>query len=149
MVPTLRQQLPTTLERDRGSVTVWLALASFVMVVLVGMTVDLSGQVHAQQHARAVAAQAARVGGQQLNSSAAVRGLGAQATPGQAEQAAQAYLVASGVSGSADVQGGDTLVVSTADTYQTQFLSIIGLRQMKVTGKAEARLVRAVGGAEQ
>ena len=38
--------------RDRGSVTIWLALASFVMIVLVGVAVDLSGQVYAQQHAR-------------------------------------------------------------------------------------------------
>ena len=62
--------------RERGSVTVWLALASFVMIVVVGLAVDLTGQVHAQQRARDLAAQAARVGGQQINTPRAIRGLG-------------------------------------------------------------------------
>lgn len=150
MVLTLRQ-LRTALKRDRerGSVTVWLGLSSFVMVILVGMTVDLNGQVHAQQHARDVAGQAARVGGQQLNAPAAIRGQGAQATPGLARQAAQDYLAASGIAGSVNVENGTTLVVSTTDTYRTQFLSIIGLRQMTVTGSAQARLARVVGGTER
>ena len=36
---------------ERGSITVWLALSSFVMIVLVGLTVDLGGQVHAHERA--------------------------------------------------------------------------------------------------
>ena len=32
---------------ERGSITVWLALSSFVMIFLVGLAVDLGGQVHA------------------------------------------------------------------------------------------------------
>ncbi|MBE1610064.1 pilus assembly protein TadG-related protein [Actinopolymorpha pittospori] len=129
--------------------TLWLALSSFVMVVLVGLAVDLTGQVHAQQRARDVAAQAARVGGQQLNASQAVRGLGAQASPTQAVRAAQLYLNASDVSGTVGVVNGTTLVVSTTDIYQPKFLSIVGLGNMRVSGKAEARLVRAVGGVER
>lgn len=134
---------------DRGSVTIWLALSSFVMVVLVGLAVDLTGQVHAQQRARDVAAQAARIGGQQLNASQAVRGLGAQASPTQAVRAAQLYLNASDVSGTVGIVNGTTLVVSTSDIYQPKFLSIVGLGNMRVSGKAEARLVRAVGGVER
>ena len=134
---------------DRGSVTVWLALSSFVMVVLVGLAVDLTGQVHAQQRARDVAAQAARVGGQQLNASQAVRGLSAQASPTQAVRAAQLYLNASDVTGTVGIVNGTTLVVSTTDIYQPKFLSIVGLGSMRVSGKAEARLVRAVGGIER
>ena len=44
------------------------------MIILVGLAVDLGGQVHAQQHARDVAAQAARAGGQQLQAGRAIRG---------------------------------------------------------------------------
>jgi Flp pilus assembly protein TadG len=51
------------------------------MIVLVGLAVDLGGQVHAQQHARAVADQAARTGGQQLDAAVAVRGEGPSPTP--------------------------------------------------------------------
>ena len=135
--------------RERGSVSIWLATASLVMIILVGLAVDLGGQVRTQQRARDVAAQAARAGGQQILSGPAVRGQGVQADTGAAKAAARAYLVAAGVSGSATIQGGDTLVVTTTDTYQTTFLSIIGLNRLTVTGHASARIIRAVGGVQR
>ena len=70
---------PSTPARERGSISIWLATTGFAMIVLVGLAVDLGGQVHAQQHARAVAAQAARTGGQQLPARAAIRGEAATA----------------------------------------------------------------------
>jgi Flp pilus assembly protein TadG len=136
-------------DRERGSVSIWLATASLVMIVLVGLAVDLGGQVHTQQHARDVAAQAARVGGEQILAGPAIRGQGLQADSGAAKSAARDYLAAAGVSGSVTIQGGDTLVVTTSDTYQTMFLGIIGLNRMTVTGRASARIVRAVGGVER
>lgn len=135
---------------ERGSVTVWLAVASFVMIVLVGLAVDLTGAVHAQQRARDVAAQAARIGGQQIDAARAMKGQGVQANPQQAVAAANAYLASSGVSGSATVQsGGTALVVETTDAYNTIFLGIIGLGSIPVSGHGEARIVRAVGGVER
>ena len=47
---------PFTCRRDeRGSISVWFAAASFAMVILVGLVVDVGGKVQAQQHARAAA----------------------------------------------------------------------------------------------
>ena len=40
---------------ERGSISLWMVTSSFVMMVLVGLAVDLGGQVHAQQRARDVA----------------------------------------------------------------------------------------------
>ena len=134
------------LERERGSVSIVLATASLVMIILVGLVVDLSGQVHAQQRARDIAAQAARVGGQQILAGPAIRGQGVQVDTGAAKAAARSYLAASGVSGSVTIEGGHTLLVATTDTYQTAFLGIIGLNRMTVTGHGSARLIRAVGG---
>lgn len=135
---------------DRGSVTVWLALASFVMVVLVGVAVDLSGQVYASQHARDVASQAARVAGQQLDSGPAVRGGTNQVDTATAVAAAKTYLASSGMQGEVTVTGGGaTLVVTTSSTYETKFLSIIGLSSLAVSGRSEARIVRAVNGTER
>src|ERR1019366_9439192 len=91
-------------DRQRGSVSIWLATASLVMIVLVGLAVDL----------------------------------GVQVDTGAAKSAARDYLAAAGVSGSATIQGGDTLVVTPTDTYQTTFLGIIGLNRMTVTGHASA-----------
>ena len=135
--------------RERGSVTVWLALSAFVMVIVVGIAIDLTGQANAQQRVHAVAAQAARAGGQQLNAPQAVRGLGVQADPYAAAQAARTYLASSGVEGTVSVEGGATVSVRTSDVYTTKILSIVGIGSMRVTGKAEARVVRAVGGTEQ
>ncbi len=132
---------------DRGSVTVWLATASFAMIVVVGLAVDLTGQVRTQQRVRNVAAQAARAGGQEVNAPKAIRGLAVQANPAQAAQVSRAYLSSAGITGSA-VSQGDTLTVTASDTYRTKFLGVIGLNQMRVTGSAQVRIVRATGGVE-
>jgi hypothetical protein len=119
------------------------------MILGVGIAVDLTGQVHAQQHARDVAFQAARVGGQQLEGGSAIRGEGAQANAHQAAVAAQTYLASTDMTGTVSVPGGDVVVVRTDDVYETKFLSIIGLSSMRVSGEGEARVARAVGGVEQ
>jgi hypothetical protein len=143
---------PTTTDRaarERGSVSSWLVTSTFVMIIGVGIAVDLTGQVHAQQHARDVAFQAARAGGQQLQGGSAIRGEGLRADARQAAIAAQTYLAASDMTGTVSVPGGDRVVVRTSDVYETQFLSFIGLTSMRVSGEGEARVVRAVGGVEQ
>lgn len=133
---------------DCGSVTVWLATASFVMILVVGLAVDLTGQVRAQQRVRDIAAQAARAGGQEVNAPTAIRGLAVQANPVKAAAVSRAYLSSAGITGSA-VSQGDTLTVTASDTYSTKFLGVIGLNRMRVTGSAQVRIVRATGGVEQ
>jgi Flp pilus assembly protein TadG len=134
---------------ERGAITVWFATASLVMIILVGMAVDLGGKVHQQQRTRSVAAQAARTGAQEVQGSTAVRGEDLQVDLAAAKSAAQNYLHAAGVNGTVTVTGGDTLVVTTTDTYTSKFLGIIGLDAMQVTGEASARLIRAEGGIER
>ena len=134
---------------ERGSITIWIVTSAFVMIVLVGMAVDLGGQVYAQQHARDVARQAARVGGQQLQAAPAIRGEGAIADAARAAQAARTYLAASDVSGSAQVTGGDTIEVTTSSVYSTKFLSIIGINRVTVTGHAQATITRALEGVQR
>ncbi len=134
---------------ERGVVTVWFASASFVMIILVGLAVDLSGQVHDQQRIRDVAAQAARTGGEQVQASSAIQGNGVFADTLAAKRAALGYLAAARVDGSVRVVDGTFLVVRTTTTYRTKFLSLIGLTRLPVTGSATARLVRVAGGAER
>ena len=134
---------------ERGSISIGLVTTGFAMIVLVGLAVDLGGQVHAQQHARAVADQAARTGGQQLDAAVAVRGEGAVTDTHLARRAATAYLTASGLTGTVQVTGGTTVTVNVRDTYPTTFLGIIGITSMTVTGHGQARITRSVGGVEQ
>ncbi len=140
---------PKTPRRERGSVSIWLATSGFAMIVLVGLAVDLGGQVHAQQHARNLAAQAARTGGQQLQPGPAMRGETATADRARAVQAARTYLAAADVTGTVAVTGGDTITVITTDTYDTTFLGIIGINALTVTGNAQSRITRSVDGVEQ
>ena len=130
---------PVRRQRDeRGAISVWFATASLVMIILVGMTVDLGGKVHAQQQARSAAAQAARTGAQEVQGSTAIRG-----------EELRVDINAAGVEGAVTVVNGNTLIVRTTDTYDSKFLGIIGLDSMRVTGEASARLIRAQGGTER
>ena len=146
--------MPTTFMRrrlgyddpERGSVTIWMITTALTMVLLVGLAVDLGGQVLAKQHAQVVAFEAARAGGQQLQGAAAVLGQAAVVDPAAAVAAASTYLAGTPeVTGTASVVG-TRVVVDTTTTYQTQFLSIIGIHELTVTGHAEAQTVRAVEG---
>ncbi len=144
------RSLTTRRSRDeRGSISVWFATAALAMIILVGMAVDLGGKVHTQQQARSAAAQAARTGAQEVQGSTAVRGEDLCVDLTAAKTAAMDYLRAAGVKGTVRVVDGDTLIVTTTDTYTSKFLGIIGLDTMQVTGEASARLIRAEGGIER
>lgn len=134
---------------ERGSISIWVVTASFVMMVLVGLAVDLGGQVHAQQRARDVAAQAARAGGQEVQAAPAIEGRYLSIDTSAARTAAERYLAASDVDGTVSINGGDTITVNVTTTYTPTFLSLIGIDRLDVTGTATARLVRSLGGTEQ
>jgi Flp pilus assembly protein TadG len=131
---------------ERGSISVWLALSSFVMIFLVGLAVDLGGQVHAQQRDHDLAAQAARAGGEEVQAAPAIEGQAVTIDAGSARAAAERYLHAAGVTGTVDITGGDTLTVIVHDSYRTEFLGLIGISHLDVTSTATAHLVRTLGG---
>jgi Flp pilus assembly protein TadG len=132
---------------EHGSISLWLVTASFVMMMLVGLTVDLGGQVHAQQRAHDIAAQAARTGGQQVQAAPAIEGQYLNVDTVAARRAAKQYLATAGVEGTVAVSGGDTITVTVTDTYSPRFLGFLG--DLTVTGEASARLVRSLEGTEQ
>lgn len=134
---------------DRGSVSLWLVTSSFVMMTLVGLAVDLGGQVHAKQRAHDIAAQAARAGGQQVQAAPAIQGRFLAIDTIAARNAAESYLAAAKVSGTVKVTNGDTITVDVTDTYEPKFLSAIGIGDLTVTGTATARIIRSLGGTEQ
>lgn len=131
---------------ERGAITVWLALSSFAMIFLVGLAVDLGGQVHAQQRSHDLAAQAARSGGEEVQAADAIQGLSATVDIAAARAAAQRYLDAAGLAGTVTVTGGDTITVTVHDSYQTKFLGLIGIGHLDVTSTATAHLIRTLGG---
>ena len=134
---------------DRGSVTIWMVTSSFVMMVLVGLAVDLGGQVHAQQRVHDLAAQAARAGGQEVQAAPAIEGRYLSIDTSAARKAAENYLTAAGVDGTVSITGGDTIMVKVTDTYEPRFLRFLGINQLAVSGTASARLIRSLGGTER
>jgi Flp pilus assembly protein TadG len=134
---------------ERGSISIWMVTASFVMMVLVGLAVDLGGQVHAKQRAHNIAAEAARTGGEQVEAAPAIEGRYVSVDTAAARAAAEEYIASSGVTGRVTVTGGNTIHVEVTDTYTPKFLSFIGIGDLSVTSDASARIVRSLGGTEQ
>src|SRR3546814_3737747 len=124
----------TRRHNERGSISIWVVTATIVMMTLVGLAVDLGGQVHAQQRAHDVAAQAARAGGQQVEAAPAVEGRYVALDTAAARRAAERYLVAAGVEGTVTITGGTTLVVRVTDPYEPPFLAMVGIGDLTVTG---------------
>lgn len=136
-------------DQERGSVSVWLVTTAVIAMILVGIGVDLAGRVVALQHVRDAAAQAARAGGQAVAPGSVMEGGSAAADPAAAVAAAQSYLTAADVPGTATITAGGTrLVVATEDFYEPKILSLIGIPPMRVTGHGQARLVRVIDGSE-
>ena len=136
---------------ERGSVSVWAVLIITAFSLIVGISVDLGGQVAAKQRANDVAAQAARVAGQQADTDTLMAGTSAvRVDPRRARQAALAYIAGANMNGTATLTAGGTqLAITTTALYRPIVLSSIGIGPLSVTGSSTARLVRAQDGSER
>lgn len=135
---------------ERGSVTVWMVLIVMVFTMIMGIAVDLSGQVNAKRQATDMAAQAARVAGQQISADAYLAdGRSVEILVAKAKSAAVDYIEAAGMTGTARVESGTELVVNTEAVYRPLFLSAAGIGDLKVTGTASIRIVRVDDGEER
>jgi Flp pilus assembly protein TadG len=136
---------------ERGSVSIWAVLIVAAFTLIVGISVDLVGQITAKQHATDIAAQAARVAGEQLDPNTAMAGgTMIAANPAKARQAALAYIAGAGMTGTVTLEAGGTqLAITTTATYRPTLLSSVGIGPLTVTGTSTARLVRAQNGTER
>ena len=132
---------------ERGSVTVWGVLIALILTVVIGITVDLTGQVNAQQRAPDLAQQAGRTAANQVQASQIMRGQSPQIDTAAARTAAAAYLHAAGVEGSVSITGPTTLSVHVTIVYQPKFLGTAGIGPKTVSGDATILLSRVVNGA--
>ncbi len=132
---------------ERGSVTVWGVLIAAVLVLVIGITVDLTGQVNAQQRAHDLAQQAGRAAANQVQASQVMHGQSPQIDTAAARTAALYYLHAAGVTGTVQITGPTTLTVHVTILYQPKFLGTAGLGPKTVSGDATIQLSRLVNGA--
>lgn len=136
---------------ERGSVSVWAVLIVSAFTLIVGISVDLVGQIAAKQHAADIAAQAARIAGQQIDPDTLMAGgrtVAVNAT--RARRAALDYIAGADMTGTATITASGTeLQISTTATYRPVFLTAIGVGPLTVTSTSTARLVRAQDGSER
>lgn len=143
----LRARLHRADDAEAGSVTVFVAISTLGLLLLVGLVADGGAKLRATQRADATAAEAARAGGQALDLAAAVAGTHDRVDRAVATRAAQAYLDAVGATGTVTISEDRTrLLVIVQDTAPTAFLGLIGINQVTVTGSAQAVLVDGTTG---
>ena len=132
---------------ERGSVTVFFAIAVVGLLVMVGLIVDGGAKITLAQRADDLAAEAARAAGQAAAPNTLITGRNLTVDPTRAVAAAQVFLSANQAAGTVrldpDRQG---LTVTVTLHAPTVFLGLVGIRELTATRTAHARLVRSVIG---
>ena len=130
---------------DRGGIAVFTAIVTVVLLGIIGLVVDGGGKLQATERADAVAMEAARAAGQAIDAGDAITGTAIRVDPQAAEAAAQAYLHKAGASGKVTISDDRTeLTVTVSETYDTKFMSVVGIGSMSVTGQGTATLLHGV-----
>ena len=115
---------------DGGRLSVMVPGAALAVLIAMGIGVDFSGQVQAEQSLRDIAGQCARLGTTQISLNQMVNQVAAL-------NSAQACLDRLGVTGQVALSGAG-LTVTVQGTYQTKLLGLIGIGQLPVTASAGA-----------
>ena len=124
---------------DRGSVTIFAALAGLALLLMTGLVVDGAGTLRASAHAHQVAAEAARAAAQAVDT----RGTGIRIDQAGAIRAGSAYLDAAGISGQVRMAGPRTVEVTTIVRGRYVILGMLG--RPGYTRVATARVTLAIG----
>ncbi|HEY0700850.1 MAG TPA: hypothetical protein VGD43_23965 [Micromonospora sp.] len=129
--------------RDSGRVSVFVAIALFAVLVIIGLVVDGATRLSAMQVADNLAAEAARAGGQAIDEKSAIGGGPKEIDKVAAARAVDRYRRAAGVDGPPPefpVENGKTLIrVEVVFTYQPVMLSFFGWDEpIEIVGRATA-----------
>lgn len=128
-------------DRQRGTVSAFVALVAVALFVLLGLVVDGGRAISARLAADDAAEQAARAGAGQI-SVAELRAGQVVVDPLAASRAALAALQASGLRGTVTVNG-DSVTVDADFAEPTVILGIVGLT--RISGSVQATAVDVHG----
>lgn len=149
MPGTVRQQRAarqrdSAAERERGSLTLMLAVLMVALLALAGLVIDGSRKLNQAENAYAIAQEAARAGAGMVDTSTAYRSGNFRVDQAQAIAAARGYLASAGYRGTVSADGANRIRVTVTVTWHTAVLSLIGIQTMSTTGSAVASLVTGV-----
>jgi Flp pilus assembly protein TadG len=148
LIAVLRSRLAALRARSEdGSMSLFFAVTTVGLLMVMGLLVDGGGALNASNRAEALAQEAARTAGQQLDPAQAIEGTAITIDPDAAQAAAQDYLAANNVQGDVQItDDGQTMTVTVHDSYNTYFAQLIGKGTINVTGTATAHLQTQAGG---
>lgn len=129
--------------RERGTVTVFVAVFMIALLAVAGLVIDGGRTLAARREAANIAESAARAGAQAIDEHAARAGEGARIDPAAARRRAETYLASSGHSGTVSVEG-DTVLVEVTIERRLFILGLTGLGDVTVRAHGAARSVRGV-----
>jgi hypothetical protein len=127
-------------ERGGGSVSVPMAISMLAMLLVVGLAIDGVRAAQGVARADALAEEAARAAGQDLDPRALIRGVAA-VDPAAAAESARRYLLAAGVDGEVIIAAPDRIRVEVTVRRPTVLLGLAGQDELTSRGSAEAVLV--------
>ncbi|WP_371501041.1 hypothetical protein OG871_29795 [Kitasatospora sp. NBC_00374] len=133
---------------DRGAISTFVAITAASLVVLLGIVLDLGGRLRTMEQTDALAQEAARAAGQQLDRRALLEGRGYQVLQAEAEAAANAYLAGHHLTAHVEFPDPRTVAVRIDSTYDTKLLSLVKIDTLPVHGTGKAVLVHGVTEAE-
>lgn len=136
---SIRERLREYNSDERGSISIFMIVAIVILIVVVGLVVDSAGKYSADARAQQIASNAARSAVNSIGGDTVLNGSLTVDTQ-QAEQAAESYLTAAGMTGTVTVTG-QVVNVEAQTKYTTKFLSIIGINQLPGHGTASAQLI--------
>jgi hypothetical protein len=123
-----------------------MATTAIIMLLGIFLVGDGAGALNAASRATALAKEAARASGQQIDPAQAITGTAIVVDPDEATAAARAYLRAEGLDGEIDISpDGARITVTVTVDYDTRFASIVGVSTIPVTGSGHARLIHTLG----
>ncbi|MBB5787450.1 pilus assembly protein TadG-related protein [Jiangella mangrovi] len=126
-----------------GSFTLIFAVVTVALLAIAGLVYDGRRQLTAQQRADAVAAEAARAAGQEIDGSTLTGSPGLDRA--RALAAAREHLAAAGLTGTVTVDGA-TIVVRVDASEPAAILPLIGITTLEARGEASVRIVTGLRG---
>jgi hypothetical protein len=134
--------------RDRGSLSVMVAIMFAAIILLVGLTVDGGGKMRADAKADDYAQEAARAAGQAIDPTRAIPGEAIVVSPVAAERAAKRYLAGTPVRQDSihvdPIENGRAIRVTLTLEYKTVVAAFFGADTISVKGSARAGLVHGI-----
>lgn len=109
------------------------------LLLIIGFVVDSAGKYQRNEQAQTVAAAAARAATNAISANTVVTG-SLTLNDAAAINAGNTYIAAAGMTGTTTITG-TTVNVHVTTTYQTEFLSLIGIDTIPANADASAQLI--------